>query len=79
MVRLHFLNFDLDTRNDEVRVYDGNAATAPLLHTFSGTSRPSDVLSSGNTVFVLFVTDGSVTKDGFKIAYSTIIPVPGKL
>ena len=78
-VRLHFLNFDLETRFDKVRVYDGSDATAPLLHTFSGTSRPSDVFSSGNTVFVSFVTDISTTEDGFKIAYSTVIPVPGKL
>ena len=78
-VRLHFLNFDLETRNDEVRVYDGNDATAPLLHTFSGTSRPSDVFSSGNTIFVSFVTNSDITDDGFKITYSTVIPVPGKL
>ena len=78
-MRLHFLNFDLETNLDKVHVYDGNDASAPLLHAFSGTSRPSDVFSSGNTVFVSFVTDHSVTDDGFQIAYSTIIPVPGKL
>ena len=59
---------------DNVRVYDGNDATAPLLHTFRGTSIPSDVFSSGNTVFVSFSSDGSITKDGFNIVYSTITP-----
>ena len=57
---------------DYVRVYDGNDTAAPLLHAFSGTSRPSDVFSSGNTVFVSFVTDISTTEDGFNIVYSTI-------
>ena len=72
MVQLHFLNFDLDLNNDKVYVYDGSDTTASLLYTVSGTSRPSDVFSSGNTVFVSFVTDSSITKDGFKIAYSMI-------
>ena len=72
VIRLHFVNFHLEAGADKVRVYDGNNASAPLLHTFTGTSRPSDVHSTGNTVFVSFVTDGSVTKDGFKIVYSGI-------
>ena len=72
VIRLHFVNFYLEAGADEVRVYDGNNASAPLLNTFTGTSRPSDVYSTGNTVFVSFVTDGSVTKDGFKIVYSGI-------
>ena len=73
-MRLHFTSFDTESRYDKVSVYDGNDATAPLLHTFSGTSGPSDVFSSGNTVFVSFVTDDSTTKDGFNIVYSTITP-----
>ena len=73
-VGLHFTSFNTESGYDKVRVYDGINTTAPLLHTFSGTSRPSDVSSSGNTVFVSFVTDGGLTKDGFKIAYSTITP-----
>ena len=77
-VQLHFVSFDVEHTNDKVRVYDGNDATAPLLHTFSGTSRPSDVFSSGNTVFVSFVTDDTNTKDGFMIEYWTITPVSGE-
>ena len=76
-MNLHFVSFDSERGEDEVRVYDGNDATAPLLHTFSGPSRPSDVFSSGNTVFVSFVTGGSGTGDGFKIVYSTA--TPGKI
>ena len=73
-MRLHFTSFNTESSYDKVRVYDGNDTTASLLYTFSGTSRPSDVFSSGNTVFVSFVTDGSNTRDGFNIVYSTIGP-----
>ena len=76
-VRLQFTSFNTQS-DDHVRVYDGNDATAQLLHTFSGSSRPSDVFSSGNTVFVSFVTDHIRTEDGFKIAYSAIIRVIGE-
>ena len=79
MVQLHFTSFNTESRWDIVRVYEGNDTTAPLLHTFSGTSRPSDVFSSGNIIFVSFVTDGSGTGDGFQIMYLTIILVPGML
>ena len=71
-MRLHFTSFHTESGYDKVRVYDGNNITAPLIHMFSGTSRPSDVISSGNTVFVSFVTDGSGKVDGFNIVYSTI-------
>ena len=78
VVRLHFASFST-YGGDIVCVYDGNDATAPLLHTFSGSSRPSDVFSSGNTVFVSFVTNGRYTNDGFKVIYLATILVPGKL
>ena len=76
IIRLHFVNFDLKYFDDKVRVYDGNNASAPVLRTFTFTSRPTDVHSTGNTVLVSFITDGSYTGDGFKIVYSSI---PGKI
>ena len=72
IIRLHFVNFDLPYYPDKVRVYDGNNASAPVLRTFTRTSGPSDVHSTGNTVLVSFVTDGSKTRNGFKIVYSAI-------
>ena len=77
-MQLHFVSFYIEHTDDKVRIYNGNDTTAPLLHTFSGTSRPNDIFSSGNTAFVSFVTDSTKTKDGFKIEYSTIIPVLGE-
>ena len=77
-MRLHFTSFNTESGYDKVCVYDGKDTTARRLYTFSGTSLPSDVFSGGNNVFVSFVTDGGVTKDGFNIVYSTIIPVSGE-
>ena len=79
-MHLQFISFELEDTSDKVSIYDGSDNTAPLLHKFSSTSRPSDVIirSSGNVTFVSFVTDGKATGDGFKILYSTINPAPGK-
>jgi len=77
VVQIHFLSFDLEHRYDQLRVYDGYDAVSPLLYTFTGASLPSDVLSNRNIVFVSFTTDSSETRGGFKIVYSTSIPVPG--
>ena len=70
-MRLHFLNFDVETDNDDVHVYDGSDYKAQHLQTFSGTSRPSDVFSTGNFIFVTFFTDATNTQGGFKVEYTT--------
>ena len=78
-MRLHFKRFELESGSNKIRAYDGNDATAPLLRIFSGASRPSDdVYSTGNTIFVSFVTDDSLPSKGFIIEYFFIIPFPGK-
>lgn len=86
LVQLHFLSFDLVASTDcstaNVKIYDGNDALAPLLHSFCGDSLPGDVTSSGNTVLVHFMhfkLNSANTYDGFKIYYSVFIPVEGMI
>jgi len=68
-VTLSFNRFDLAS-GDEVKVYDGNSASAPLLGTYTGSSVPSDVSSTGPEMFVTFTTDGSGTAQGFLAEYN---------
>ena len=81
-MQLHFhkFKFDLELDDDKVYVYYGSDTTAPLVYTFSLRHPPkSDVFSSGNTIFVSFVTDRGRTNKGFMVDYSTISPVRSKL
>ena len=84
---LHFLSFEVQPFADNVKVYDGDNASAPLLETltgsismlpwmyhFRGVYRLTDLFSSGSTVFVSFVTNSYGTRNGFKIVYSTVNP-----
>ncbi|XP_035665235.1 macrophage mannose receptor 1-like [Branchiostoma floridae] len=70
VVRLTFLDFDLENRYDHVTVLDG--CTNRELGKFTGTSRPSAVSSSGRTMEVVFTTDHSVKERGFKARYYAV-------
>ena len=54
---LTFDNFDIDP-NDTLVIYDGSLQTSPLLGSFSGTTLPSSVSSTGNTLLVRFKANG---------------------
>ncbi|CAM9531973.1 unnamed protein product [Lampetra fluviatilis] len=58
---------------DYVAVYDGADTSAPLLGTFCGTEVPLQLHSSARDMFLLFVTDASVTAGGWQAAYRTTL------
>lgn len=50
---------------DYVEVRDGGSESSPLLGCFCGYDKPDDIKSSGNQLWLKFVSDGSVNKAGF--------------
>ncbi|MEI7596906.1 MAG: C10 family peptidase [Bacteroidota bacterium] len=74
-ITLSFFRFDTEATNDVVTVYDGADASAPVLGTFSGTSLPTDVVSTGNKMFIKFSTNDSINSKGWLAKYSSAIPV----
>ena len=76
-IQLHFSRFELDYYNDEcvrdiVYIHDGRDALAQLTHKIClRTFSVDDIISSGNTIFVHFVSDGSRRGPGFEIQYSS--------
>ncbi|XP_077347020.1 cubilin isoform X1 [Lithobates pipiens] len=58
---------------DYVAVYNGYRTQSPLLDKFCGNVAPDTVIrSSGNTMRVIFVTDGSVSNGGFKATFTSM-------
>ncbi|KAM5158320.1 cubilin [Mantella aurantiaca] len=58
---------------DYVAVYNGYQNQSPLLDQLCGNIAPDTVIrSSGNTMKVLFVTDGSVSNGGFKATFTSM-------
>ncbi|MBW6483065.1 MAG: M4 family metallopeptidase [Vicingaceae bacterium] len=77
-VTLNFTAFDLEeasldglTIYDVVEVYNGTTTAAPLLGKYTGGNLPPAISSTGGSMLVRFVTDISVTKQGFSAYYTS--------
>ncbi|XP_067027018.1 serine-rich adhesin for platelets-like isoform X2 [Acropora muricata] len=75
-IHLIFTHFDLqeDKDTDSVTVYDGINETGKMLGMFHGGKLPSEegIVSSSNTLSVIFQTDKSGSGTGFKASYSAV-------
>ena len=56
---------------DRVTILDGSESTAPTLVTLCGKELPEDVISSQDSLLVLFSSDASRTSSGFWVSYTT--------
>ena len=54
---------------DVVNIYDGNSTGATLLASYSGTTLPESITSTGNKMYIEFVGNGSA--DGFVFTYKS--------
>ncbi|MEQ8908193.1 MAG: CUB domain-containing protein [Vicingaceae bacterium] len=70
-VTLNFNRFDVDNTIDRVAVYDGTDFSAPLIGTYTGTSIPATINSSGGALFLEFTTNGSINSLGWEATYSS--------
>jgi len=60
---------------DSIKIYNGSDETAPLLAAYGMNSAVAAVTSTGNTMFVKFITDGSEEGTGFRAEYQSTYPV----
>ncbi len=72
-ITLSFSAFDTELNYDGVIVYDGNNTSAPQLGTFSGSSIPTAVTSTGGSMLVWFVSNEAVRKNGWNASYNSVI------
>ena len=65
-----FESFDVETSWDFVNIYDGgDINTATLIAHLDGNDLPQPVPGTGPTMVLQFISDGSVTADGFRANY----------
>ena len=67
--------FDIIEIGDVLNIYDGMDNTAPLLASLNGNALPESITSTGNKVFIEFITDSENTCDGFYLNYTAMQPV----
>lgn len=73
-ITLSFQRFQL-AEDDYLSVFDGENSTAPLLGTFSGETLPDQIISSGNKLFLHFLSNPRGSTGGFFASYFTQKPV----
>ncbi len=72
-ITLNFTKFEL-AEGDVVNIYDGDNAGAALLASYDRNAAISNLTSSGNRLFVEFLTDGNNTAHGFTAEFSSVYP-----
>ncbi|XP_061871822.1 bone morphogenetic protein 1 isoform X1 [Colius striatus] len=75
-IKLTFSELDVEAQQecayDHLEIYDGKDAKAPPLGRFCGAKEPEPLISSGNKMFLKFVSDNSVQKKGFEATHTTV-------
>lgn len=65
-VTVNFTAFETEANYDFLRIYDGANTSAPLIGTYSGTTSPGTVTSSGGSITIKFTSDNWTTKSGWQ-------------
>ncbi len=71
-ITLSFDKFSLDP-SDNLKVYDGATTSDPELGTYTGTTLPSNVSSTGGKMLVVFTSNSSAVSSGFLAMYNASV------
>ncbi len=74
-IDISFIRFNTQAGSDILYIYDGEDATAPLLASISGDTLFPVVTTTGNKAFLRFVSNGSISQQGWLISYEAFFPV----
>jgi hypothetical protein len=74
-IDLRFISLDTETDEDVVIIYNGATENDPVLGMFSGHTIPPPMQSAGDRVLINFSSNDSITGKGWRIKYTSVIPV----
>lgn len=75
-VRVSFTSFTTESSLDYLRIYDGPNSGSPLLGTFSGSTLPPNITSTGGPLTFVWHTDGSVVYAGWVASLNCVACPP---
>lgn len=74
-IKLNYDDFELelhpDCAYDYISVFDGSGTKNKTLGKFCGSKSPHPIMSTSNEMFMVFKSDGSVQRKGFKAIHSS--------
>ncbi|CAL4062888.1 unnamed protein product, partial [Meganyctiphanes norvegica] len=71
-IELKFTRFSTEFGIDNVYMRNGESSSAPELGKYSGVTLPPSVRTTGNKVFISFISDYVSTSTGFSLTWNTI-------
>ena len=73
-LQLHFHDFQTEKNADKLTIYDGQTSGSSEIVELHGESIPSDVISTGNSLFLEFHSNDVLTYLGFEIEVTLKMP-----
>ena len=68
-VQIKFKDFRLEPSKEVLMIYDGSSKNSAIIQRLTGTSLPSDVISTGNSLFLEFISDDNIYYNGFNLQF----------
>jgi hypothetical protein len=72
-ITIDFTAFDLELGYDNLFIYDGDSLNDPLIGSFSGTSTPGQITSTGGSILIEFRSDCGTVSSGWEANYTSTI------
>jgi len=72
-VTLTFVSFNMENNFDELIIYDGPDTSSPVLATLTGEMDVDPITSTGPSITIQEMSDGSVIRSGYEINYNCTI------
>ncbi|XP_075068011.1 cubilin [Mixophyes fleayi] len=81
IIEIRILELDIEDDTtcsyDKLRIYDGPDIHFHIIGTYCGVTQPPSLFSSGSSVTIQFVSDNSISKNGFLLEWTAIDLSPG--
>ncbi|RLD58266.1 MAG: hypothetical protein DRJ05_08295, partial [Bacteroidetes bacterium] len=74
-IELSFTDFYLEPGYDSLWVYDGPGTNSQKIGAFSGNTLPGTLNSSGNSLMLVFYSDGATTGSGWEAVYDVFTAI----
>lgn len=74
-VTLNFTQFDLENNWDYLYIYDGNSLSSPLIGSYTGTTSPGTITSSGGSLLVELRSDCATPAAGWAATWTSNAPI----
>jgi hypothetical protein len=71
-ITLTFTQFNVENNWDYLYIYDGNTINATLIGTYTGTTLPGPITSTGSSLLLRFRSDCATTAAGWAATYTSV-------